>query len=81
MQFIFPVCRLIDLARRLDKADRESLTRCAHHLARLEQYGYAAEVYSKMGDHKALIMLHVEAKHWEDVRADYFTFNTHLAVL
>ncbi|WAR26649.1 IF122-like protein [Mya arenaria] len=57
---------LIDLARKLDKADRESLSRCAHHLARLEQYGYAAEVYSKMGDHKALIMLHVDAKHWED---------------
>ena len=59
--------RLIDLARKLDKADRESLSRCAHYLAKLEQYGYAAEVYSKMGDHKSLIMLHVEAKHWEDV--------------
>ncbi|XP_052282617.1 intraflagellar transport protein 122 homolog isoform X3 [Dreissena polymorpha] len=57
---------LIDLARKLDKADRESLSRCAHHLAKLEQYGYAAEVYSKMGDHKALILLHVDAKHWED---------------
>jgi NDP-sugar pyrophosphorylase family protein len=59
--------RLIDLARKLDKADRESLSRCAHHLGKLEQYGYAAEVFSKMGDHKSLIMLHVEAKHWEDV--------------
>ena len=62
--------RLIDLARKLDKADRESLSRCAHYLAKLEQYGYAAEVYSKMGDHKSLIMLHVEAKHWEDVSID-----------
>lgn len=64
---LFDLYRLIDLARRLDKADRESLSRCAHHLAKLEQYGYAAEVYSKMGDHKSLIMLHVDAKHWEDV--------------
>ncbi|KAL4226474.1 hypothetical protein ACF0H5_014457 [Mactra antiquata] len=57
---------LIDLARKLDKADRESLSKCAQYLGKLEQYGYAAEVYSKMGDHKSLIMLHVEAKHWED---------------
>ena len=64
--------RLIDLARKLDKADRESLSRCAHYLAKLEQYGYAAEVYSKMGDHKSLIMLHVEAKHWEDVSKIFF---------
>jgi hypothetical protein len=64
---IVPCFRLIDLARRLDKADREALTRCALHLTRLEQYPYAAEVYSKMGDHKALINLHVEAKHWDDV--------------
>lgn len=57
---------LIDLARKLDKADREALSRAAMYLAKLEQYPYAAEVYSKMGDIKALITLHVEAKHWED---------------
>ena len=61
------------MARKLDKADRESLSRCAHYLAKLEQYGYAAEVYSKMGDHKSLIMLHVEAKHWEDVSIVLFS--------
>lgn len=57
---------LIDLARKLDKADREALSRAAMYLAKLEQYPYAAEVYSKMGDIKSLITLHVEAKHWED---------------
>ncbi|CAC5401558.1 IFT122 [Mytilus coruscus] len=57
---------LIDLARKLDKADREALSRAAMYLAKLEQYPYAAEVYSKMGDIKSLISLHVEAKHWED---------------
>lgn len=59
--------RLIDVARRLDKADRESLIKCATYLKNLEQYGYAAEVYNKMGDIKALINLHVEARHWDDV--------------
>ena len=58
---------MIDLARKLDKADREALSRAAMHLTKMEQYSFAAEVYSKMGDIKALINLHVEAKHWEDV--------------
>ena len=58
---------MIDLARKLDKADREALSRAALHLTRMEQFPYAAEVYSKMGDMKSLIHLHVEAKHWEDV--------------
>ncbi|XP_064607326.1 intraflagellar transport protein 122 homolog isoform X2 [Liolophura sinensis] len=57
---------LIDVARRLDKADRESLIKCATYLKNLEQYGYAAEVYNKMGDIKSLIKLHVEARHWDD---------------
>lgn len=59
--------RMIDLARKLDKADREALSRAAMHLTKMEQYPFAAEVYSKMGDIRALINLHVEAKHWEDV--------------
>ncbi|KAK7101404.1 intraflagellar transport protein 122 homolog isoform X1 [Littorina saxatilis] len=57
---------LMDLARKLDKADRESLGQCARHMARLEQYGHAAEVYTKMGDMKSLIAMRVEAKHWDD---------------
>ncbi|XP_069142693.1 intraflagellar transport protein 122 homolog isoform X2 [Argopecten irradians] len=57
---------MIDVARKLDKADREALSRAAAHLAKMEQYPYAAEVYSKMGDIKSLINLHVEAKHWDD---------------
>ena len=72
IMYQFGFLRLMDLARKLDKADREALTRCAHYLTKMEQYGYAAEVYSKMGDHKSLILLHVEAKHWEDVRYVFF---------
>ncbi|BFZ08413.1 hypothetical protein BsWGS_11452 [Bradybaena similaris] len=57
---------MIDLARKIDKADRETLTRVAYYLTKMEQYEYAAEVYNKMGDQKALIVMRVEAKHWED---------------
>ena len=59
--------RLIDVARKLDKADREALGKCAFYLKKLEQYAYAAETYTKMGDTKALVHLHIEARHWDDV--------------
>lgn len=58
---------MIDIARKLDKADREALQKCAMYLKRMEQYAYASEIYMKLGDTKALVMLHVEAKHWEEV--------------
>jgi intraflagellar transport protein 122 len=64
---------MIDIARKLDKADREALNKCAHYLKKMDQYAYASEIYTKMGDTKALVMLHVEAKHWDDVSANYHT--------
>lgn len=38
----------------------------------MENYSYAAEVYTKIGDIKALVDLHIGAKHWDDV--GNFTF-------
>ena len=60
--------RLIDVARKLDKADREALSHCGRYLTGLEQYAYASEVFMKMGDIQALVSLHVKAKTWDDVR-------------
>ncbi|XP_030640907.1 intraflagellar transport protein 122 homolog [Chanos chanos] len=57
---------LIDVARKLDKAEREPLARCAVFFKKLNHHGYAAETYSKMGDLKALVQLHVEARHWDE---------------
>uniref|UniRef100_A0A3Q2NNT8 Intraflagellar transport protein 122 homolog n=1 Tax=Fundulus heteroclitus TaxID=8078 RepID=A0A3Q2NNT8_FUNHE len=57
---------LIDIARKLDKAEREPLAKCALHFKRLKHHGYASETYSKMGDLKALVELHVETRHWEE---------------
>jgi len=59
--------RLIDVARKLDKADRDALSHCGLYLTRLEQYAYASEVYMKMGDIQALVSLYVKAKTWDDV--------------
>ncbi|XP_070766457.1 intraflagellar transport protein 122 homolog isoform X7 [Enoplosus armatus] len=57
---------LIDIARKLDKAEREPLAKCALYFKRLKHHGYASETYSKMGDLHALVQLHVETRHWEE---------------
>ncbi|KAF6022707.1 IFT122 [Bugula neritina] len=60
---------LIDVARKLDKADREALSRCAVWLQQLDKYSGAAECLAKMGDTKSLLSLHVGTKHWEEAFA------------
>lgn len=65
--FLFLSLRLIDIARKLDKAERELLSKCALYFKRLKHHGYASETYSKMGDLQALVQLHVETRHWEEV--------------
>ncbi|NXT85018.1 IF122 protein, partial [Zapornia atra] len=60
---------LIEIARKLDKAEREPLLKCAFYLKKLNNPGYAAETYMKVGDLKALVHLHVETLHWEEAFA------------
>lgn len=62
---MFVLFRLIDVARKLDKAEREPLGKCAQYFKKMEQFAYAAETYTKMGDTKNLVMLHVESRHWD----------------
>ena len=59
--------RLIDIARKLDKAEREPLLMCAHFFKKLDNPGYAAETYLKIGDLKSLVQLHVETQRWDEV--------------
>lgn len=56
------------MGRNLNKADVEPLKMCAIYLKELQQYSYAAEMYLKMGDQKALVALYVEAHQWEEVK-------------
>lgn len=63
--------RLIDIARKLDKAEREPLLMCAHYFKKLDNPGYAAETYLKIGDLKSLIQLHVETQRWDEVRIEH----------
>ncbi|XP_065605528.1 intraflagellar transport protein 122 homolog isoform X1 [Cyrtonyx montezumae] len=60
---------LIEIARKLDKAEREPLSKCAFYFKKLDNPGYAAETYVKVGDLKALVSLHVETQHWEEAFA------------
>ncbi|KFU93950.1 Intraflagellar transport protein 122, partial [Chaetura pelagica] len=60
---------LIDIARKLDKAERELLSKCAFYFKKLDNPGYAAETYMKVGDLKALVQLHVETQRWEEAFA------------
>ncbi|XP_068763206.1 intraflagellar transport protein 122 homolog [Struthio camelus] len=60
---------LIEIARKLDKAEREPLSKCAFYFKKLDNPGYAAETYMKVGDLKALIHLHVETLRWEEAFA------------
>ncbi|XP_063663186.1 intraflagellar transport protein 122 homolog isoform X11 [Pan troglodytes] len=60
---------LIDIARKLDKAEREPLLLCATYLKKLDSPGYAAETYLKMGDLKSLVQLHVETQRWAEAFA------------
>ncbi|XP_015496273.1 intraflagellar transport protein 122 homolog isoform X2 [Parus major] len=60
---------LIEIARKLDKAEREPLAKCAFYFKQLDNPGYAAEIYMKAGDLKALVQLHVETHRWEEAFA------------
>ncbi|KAM7095874.1 intraflagellar transport protein 122 homolog isoform X3 [Ciconia boyciana] len=60
---------LIEIARKLDKAEREPLSKCAFYFKKLDNPGYAAETYMKVGDLKALVHLHVETHRWEEAFA------------
>ncbi|XP_012510590.1 PREDICTED: intraflagellar transport protein 122 homolog [Propithecus coquereli] len=60
---------LIDIARRLDKAEREPLLLCAEYFKKLDNSCYAAETYLKIGDLRSLVQLHVETQHWDEAFA------------
>ncbi|XP_040424248.1 intraflagellar transport protein 122 homolog isoform X4 [Cygnus olor] len=60
---------LIEVARKLDKAEREPLLKCAFYFKKLDNPGYAAETYIKVGDLKALVHLYVETLRWEEAFA------------
>ncbi|KAK6627629.1 hypothetical protein RUM44_010107 [Polyplax serrata] len=60
---------LLDVGRKLDRADREGIELVARHLQRLGALSFATEMYRKLGEEKSIILLHVEAKDWKEAFA------------
>lgn len=58
--------RLVEVGRRLDKADREGVGQVAQNLRKLGQLSYAAEMYRKLGDDRSVVQLFVEAQDWKE---------------
>jgi intraflagellar transport protein 122 len=58
---------LLEIARKLDKADREALAKCAAYFKEMQMNHFAAEVYEKMGNIKELVELRMQANQWEEV--------------
>lgn len=52
------------MGRRLDKTDKDLLLAIATHLKQHQQTSAAAELYRRLDDTAAVIMLHVEAREW-----------------
>ena len=63
------IFRLLDVGRRLDKADREGVSLVAQHLCRLKQLNYTTEMYKKLGDERSIVLLYVEAREWKEAFA------------
>lgn len=57
---------LVDVGRRLDKADQDGIGLIAQHLCRLKQLNYATEMYRKLGDEKSIVQLYVQAREWKE---------------
>ncbi|EEB18094.1 conserved hypothetical protein [Pediculus humanus corporis] len=60
---------LLDVGRKLDKADREGIELVARHLQRLGALNFSTEMYRKLGEEKSVVLLHVEAKDWKEAFA------------
>ncbi|CAG9855625.1 unnamed protein product [Phyllotreta striolata] len=61
--------QLVDLSRKVEKSERNTLLTIAKHLKRLDNSSAAAEIYRRLGDDEAVLRLHVEAQEWRQAFA------------
>lgn len=61
--------RLVDVGRRLDKAEEEALSQVAKRLAGAGQVSLASEMYQKLGQQASVVQLLVEAQQWAEAFA------------
>nr|XP_018910721.1 PREDICTED: intraflagellar transport protein 122 homolog [Bemisia tabaci] len=58
---------LVDIGRKLDKAETELIGLVAESLQKLGEVDKAAEMYSKLGELKNVVQLNIEARNWQEV--------------
>ncbi|XP_075229721.1 intraflagellar transport protein Oseg1 isoform X2 [Lycorma delicatula] len=57
---------LVDVGRRLDKAETEGIRAVAESLRKLGALEHATEMYRKLGEERSVVVLHVEARNWSE---------------
>lgn len=61
--------RLVEVGRRLDKAEVAAVRAVAEHLRAAGQLPLASEMYHKLGETVSVVRLHVEARQWPEAFA------------
>ncbi|KAI5069141.1 hypothetical protein GOP47_0015442 [Adiantum capillus-veneris] len=64
-----PPSKLIEVARRLKKTDPRELSLCATLMKLHGLYTHALETYTKLGDLRSVLSLHIDMQQWDDAFA------------
>eukprot|EP01018_Ginkgo_biloba_P026098 Gb_02615 [translate_table: standard] len=64
-----PPSKLIEVARRLKKTDIQELSLCAKLMHQYGLNAHAFETYTKIGDFRSVLSLHMELEQWDDAFA------------
>ncbi|CAB3406016.1 unnamed protein product [Caenorhabditis bovis] len=59
----------IDISRKLDRTDIDTVRKLATYFVRKHEYGLASKIYSSVNDTKSIVEMHVNAGHWTDAFA------------
>ncbi|KAJ7520920.1 hypothetical protein O6H91_19G029500 [Diphasiastrum complanatum] len=64
-----PASKLIEVARKLKRTDADKLRLCANILQSNGLNSHAFETYTKLGDFRSVLLLHMELCQWDDAFA------------
>ena len=66
--------RVANAARKLDRSDANLLREIGQFMARKGEFTQAATIFQRINDIRAIVQMHVQSEHWEDVCAVFFSF-------
>lgn len=61
--------RVANAARKLDRSDANLLREIGQFMARKGEFTQAATIFQRINDIRAIVQMHVQSEHWEDVRS------------